>query len=132
MGNGRERKRRHVNPHPLPQLVSALLMGRFFFLIKVDDEQFMLEVISPIFDFSNGNFINFYTTVNQLSGPCNFKPSGCCIGGKMQSFWGFTSYATWWIHNVPYGRTWFSPHENYKCPLWTLSLQSLRPSSAPA
>ena len=132
MGDGRESKGRHVKPDPPPQLVSVLLMGRFFFLIKVDDEQFMLEEISPIFDFSNVNFINFYTTVNQLSGLYKFKPSGCFNGRKMQSSWGFTSYVTWWIHDAPYGRTWFSLHENYKCPLWTLPFQSLKPSSVPA
>ena len=67
----------------------------------------MIEEIFPKFDFSTGNSINF-------------KPSG---GAAMAE-----NYKAWWVYNTPYRPTRFTLRENYKCPLWTLHSQILRPS----
>ena len=56
---------------------------------------------------------------------------GCCNNRKLKSPWGLTPVPTWWVYSASYGPTLFSLRENYKCLLWTLPLQSLRPSDGP-
>lgn len=72
-----------------------------------------------------------HATANELSGQFNFEISGCCNGSKLQSSWCLASDSTWRVYSARYGPMQFSLSENYKCPLWTLLLQSLRASYRP-
>ena len=70
----------------------------------------LLVKIFPVFDFST-----------------SFKPSRSFNGLKWKCSWGFIPDLALWIYRGPYSLTRFSFREKYKCPLWTLLLQSLRP-----
>ena len=50
----------------------------------------------------------------------------CCNGRKLQNSWCFVPDSTWWVYSARYGPMRLSLRENYKYPLWTLPLQSLK------
>ena len=97
-------------PHPPPiTFIHVNVNVPFFVLKKVDDKWFL------------------YTTANQLSGEI-LRHLGCCNGSKLQSSWGFAADLISWVYSIPYDSMGFLLRGNYKCPFWTLSLQSLTPS----
>ena len=102
----------------VPPITFSHVNVPWFFFIKVDDERFYWN--------QSFQYLIFLLVILSI-----LSHLGCYNDRKLQNYWDFAPDTTWWVYNTPHCLIGFLFSKNYKCPLKTLPLQSVRPSDGP-